>query len=175
LVWDIEQKFKWLKGKSKCPIIDMQHRHLIFNSLFPHFKYPSRQQKFQTQAKALQASLQLEENRYKHTYPTVEELREDLNNLAFQLNQNKGKEKREVVWCTLCRKEEHHKNECPKFAQYLGEGMPNPLPRGGVWCEICKTCGHDPYHCPMMQRYQKMLKSTFFNFYNSVGHEEKDC
>jgi hypothetical protein len=56
-VWEIDQKFKRLKGKLKYPITDMQHRKLFINSLFPHFKYPLRQQKFQTQAEALQASL----------------------------------------------------------------------------------------------------------------------
>jgi hypothetical protein len=121
-VWEIDQKFKRLKGKLKYPITDMQHRKLFINSLLPHFKYPLRKQKFQTQDEALQESLQLEENQYKHTDPTIEELREDLNNMTFKLNQNKGKEKREVVWCTLCRTEGHHKNECPTFAQYLGAG-----------------------------------------------------
>jgi hypothetical protein len=47
--------------------------------------------------------------------PSIEDLKEDLKNLTFQLNQNKGKEKREFVLYTLCRKEEHHKNECPTF------------------------------------------------------------
>jgi hypothetical protein len=27
----------------------------------------------------------------------------------------KGKEKRKEVWCTTCRIEENHKNECPYF------------------------------------------------------------
>jgi hypothetical protein len=153
----------------------MQHRHLFINSLFPHLKYPLRKQKFQNQAEALQATLQLEENQYKHTDPVVEEMREDLKNLTFQLNQNKGKEKREVVWCTLCITKNIHKNECPTFVQYLGEGFPNPLPTRGPWCEIYRTHGHDPYHCPMMQKYQTMPKSTFYNFCKFFGHEEKDC
>jgi hypothetical protein len=75
----------------------MKHRHLFVNSLFPHLKYPLRQQKFQNQAKALHEALQLEENQYKHTNPTMEELRQDLKNLTFQLNHYKGKEKREDV------------------------------------------------------------------------------
>jgi uncharacterized protein YaaN involved in tellurite resistance len=92
-----------LKGKLKYAITDMQHRHLFVNSLLPHLKYPLRQQKFQTQVEALQEALQLEENQYQKTDPTIEEMKEDLKNLTFQLNQNKGKEKREVVWCTTCR------------------------------------------------------------------------
>jgi hypothetical protein len=61
-VWEVDQKFKILKGKLKYPITDMQHRHLFVNSLLPHLKYPLRQQKFQSQDEALQAALQLEEN-----------------------------------------------------------------------------------------------------------------
>jgi hypothetical protein len=55
-VWEIDQRFKRLKGKLKYSITDMQHRKLFVNSLLPHLKYPLRQQKFQTQAEALQAS-----------------------------------------------------------------------------------------------------------------------
>ena len=47
-VWEVNQKFKRLKGKLKCTIIDTQHRHLFVNSLLPHLKYPLRKQKFQS-------------------------------------------------------------------------------------------------------------------------------
>jgi hypothetical protein len=95
-VWEIDQRFKRLKGKLKYLMTDMQHRHLFVNSLLPHLKYPLRQQKFQTQAEALQEALQLEENQYQKTDPTIEEMKEDLKNLMFQLNQNKSKDKREL-------------------------------------------------------------------------------
>jgi hypothetical protein len=93
-IWDIDQRFKRLKGKIKYVMTYMHHRHLFLNSLLPHLKYPLRQQKFQTQAEALQVALQLEENRYQKTDPTIEELKEDLKNLTFQLNQNRSKDKR---------------------------------------------------------------------------------
>jgi hypothetical protein len=32
-IWDIDQKFKTLKGKLRYPISDMQHRPLFINSL----------------------------------------------------------------------------------------------------------------------------------------------
>jgi hypothetical protein len=63
-VWEIDQRFKHLKGKLKYVMIDMQHRHLFVNSLLPHLKYPLRQHKFQSQEKDLQEALQLEENQY---------------------------------------------------------------------------------------------------------------
>jgi hypothetical protein len=84
---------------------DMQHRNMFINSLLPHLKYPLCKQKFQTQAEALQEALQLEENQYYKTDLAIEELKEDLKNLMFHLNQNKSKDKQEVVWCTTCRTE----------------------------------------------------------------------
>jgi hypothetical protein len=57
LVWEVDKKFKILKGKLKFPIIVMQHRNLFVNYLFPHLKYPLRQQKFQNQVEAMQATL----------------------------------------------------------------------------------------------------------------------
>jgi hypothetical protein len=174
-IWEIDQRFKRLKGKLKYAITDMHHRHIFVNSLLPHLKYPLRHQKIQTQEEALQAALQLEENQYLRTDPAIEELKEDLKNLTFQLNKNKGKEKREVVWCTTCRTEGHHKNECPNFAQYMEIGVPKSFPMRGPWCEICKTHGYGPYHCPMMQKYQKVPKSSYCNFCKSVRHDDKDC
>jgi hypothetical protein len=69
-------------------------------SLLPHLKYPLGQQKFHTQAEALQEALQLEENQYQQMDSAIEELKEDLKNLTFQLNKNKNKDKREAIWCT---------------------------------------------------------------------------
>jgi hypothetical protein len=45
-IWEIDHRFKRLKGKMKYVMTDMQHRHLFTNSLLPHLKYPLRQQKF---------------------------------------------------------------------------------------------------------------------------------
>jgi hypothetical protein len=39
-VWEIDQRFKRLKGKLKYLMVEMQHRHLFVNSLLPHLKYP---------------------------------------------------------------------------------------------------------------------------------------
>jgi hypothetical protein len=73
-IWEIDQRFKWLKGKLKYVMIDMQHRHIFVNSLLPHLKYPLRQQNFQTQVEALHASLQLEENQYQKIDLAIEEI-----------------------------------------------------------------------------------------------------
>jgi hypothetical protein len=75
----------------------------------------------------LQGTLKLEENKYMHIDPAMEELREYLQNLKFQLNLNMGKKMREDVWCTFCMTKGHHKNECLTFVQYIGIGIPNKL------------------------------------------------
>jgi hypothetical protein len=101
-------------------------------------------------------------------------MKEDLKNLTLQLNQKESREKRETMWCTMCRSEGHHKNEFLTFVQYLGVGIPNTLPTRGPWCEIFKTHEHDPYNFPMMQKYKIELKNTSCNFCKSVGHEDKN-
>jgi hypothetical protein len=116
----------------------MQHRKLFINSLFPHFKYPLNKKKFQTQVEALNSTPQMEDNQYKHTDLSIQEMREDINKMIFKLTQNKDKEKREVVWCTLCRIKGHHKNECPMFVRYFGAGLSNPLPIGGLGMNFVK-------------------------------------
>jgi hypothetical protein len=45
-VWEIDHRFKRLKGKLKYVMTNMQHRHLFVNSLLLHFKYPLRQKMF---------------------------------------------------------------------------------------------------------------------------------
>jgi hypothetical protein len=82
---------------------DMQHMHLFVNYLLPHMKYPLIQHKFQSQAEALQEALQMEDNQYHKIDLSIEELKEDMNNIIFKLIQNKGKNKRQFVWCTTCR------------------------------------------------------------------------
>jgi hypothetical protein len=37
-IWEIDQRFKHLKGKLKYAISSMQHGHLFVNSLLPHLK-----------------------------------------------------------------------------------------------------------------------------------------
>jgi hypothetical protein len=47
-VWEIDHRFKRLKGKLKYVMTNMQHRNMFVNSHLPHLKYPLRQQNFQT-------------------------------------------------------------------------------------------------------------------------------
>jgi hypothetical protein len=135
-----------LKGKLRYAMTYMQHRHLFVNSLLPHLKYPLREQKFQSQAEALQAALQMEENQYHKTDPAIEELKEDLKNLTFQLNQNKGKDKREAVWCTTCRTE--------------GNIRMNVQHSRSIWQHGCQIlCQHEGPRCVKFARHTGMIHS----------------
>jgi hypothetical protein len=64
--------------------------------------------------------------------PAIEELKEDLKNLTFQLNQKKNKDKREAVWCTTYRMKGHHKNECPTFCTIYGNKDAKPTTTGRI-------------------------------------------
>jgi hypothetical protein len=99
-----------------------------------------------------------------------------MNNLTFHFNQNKNKDKKEVVWCTTCRTKGHHKNECPMFAQYMAAGILNPLPMGGLWCEIFKKPGHNPYGVKYSRNQVTTVPKTFYcTFCKLVGHDDKYC
>jgi hypothetical protein len=41
-VWEIDHRFKRLKGNLKYVMIGMQHMNLFVNSLLPHLKYSLR-------------------------------------------------------------------------------------------------------------------------------------
>jgi hypothetical protein len=45
-IWEIDQRFKRLKGKLKYRMTKMQHRHMFVNSLLPHLKYPLQKHTF---------------------------------------------------------------------------------------------------------------------------------
>ena len=85
------------------------------------------------------------------------QLQSQLPVLALQMQEVvKGKEVRMNVWCTICRREGHHKSECPDLVSYAATNVPNPF-RGGnaEYCEICKKWGHHTRSCTLLEKYQK--------------------
>jgi hypothetical protein len=73
-----------------------------------------------------------------------------LSSLTIQLEEMiKGKEKCEKIWCTKCRTEGYHNDECISFTQYLAMEALNLL-SGGRCYEICKKWGHHPIECPLL-------------------------
>ena len=78
---------------------------------------------------------------------------------------------------TICRKEGHHKNECPKMGNYATTEAPNPFPGGGNtnYCEICRKWGDKPYSCQMLEKYPKTTHTPFCEFCKSMGHDIQAC
>jgi hypothetical protein len=173
-VWDYDQRFKDVMGRLTFQIPDQQHQEWFIAGLLPHIHRPLIQQKVASQPEALEIAMKLESSPVGDSGGMVQ-VQMQLVALTIQLEElTKGKEKCEQVWCTKCRTEGHHKDECPTFMQYLVTGALNPL-LGGGYCEICKKWGHHPTECPLLQKYQSTPKNLFCNFCKSVGHEEKDC
>jgi hypothetical protein len=130
-------------GRITFQILDQQHREWFIARLLPHIHGPLIQQKDCVAAEALEIAMKLEASPIGDS-GGMAQVQTQLVSLTIQLAElTKGKEKQEQVWCTKCRTEGHHKDECPTFAQYLVTGAPNPLPGGG-YCEICKKWGHHP-------------------------------
>jgi hypothetical protein len=101
-----------------------------------------------------------------------------LTSLSLQvedMKKEKGKEKREDIWCIRCKSEGHDKEHCPLFNEYLAYGSPNPLKQAIVpWSEVCRT-RHRPSECYYMQKYVQTPTNIYCTLCKSVGHNEKDC
>jgi hypothetical protein len=73
------------------------------------------QQKVVSQPEALEIAMKLESSPVGDNGGMVQ-VQTQLAALMIQLEElTKGKEKCEQVWCTKCRTEGHHKDECPTF------------------------------------------------------------
>jgi hypothetical protein len=62
--------------------------------------------------------------------PGMSQILNQLTSLSLQvedMNKEKGKEKREDIWCIRCKAEGHEKENYPLFNEYLASREPNPL------------------------------------------------
>jgi hypothetical protein len=79
-----------------------------------------------------------------------------LTSLSLQvedMKKDKGKDKREDIWCIRCKLEGHDKEHCPLFHEYLASGALSPLKQITLpWCEVCRN-RHCPGECYYMQKY----------------------
>jgi hypothetical protein len=75
--------------------------------------------------------------------PCMSQILNQLTSLSLQvedMKKYKGKEKREDIWCIICKEEGHDKENFPLFNEYLASGAPNPLKEAIVpWCEVCRN------------------------------------
>jgi hypothetical protein len=69
------------------------------------------------------------------------------------MKKDKGKDKREDIWCVRCRSKFHDKEHCPLFNEYLASGASIPLNQVTLpWCEVCRN-RHRRRECYYMQKY----------------------
>ena len=101
-----------------------------------------------------------------------------LTSLSLQvedIKNDKGKYKREDIWCIRCKSEGHDKENCPLFHEYLASGAPSPLKKVTLpWCEVCRN-RHRHGECYYMQKYVQTPTNLYYTFCKYVGHDEKDC
>jgi hypothetical protein len=91
------------------------------------------------------------------------------------MNKDKGKEKREDIWCIICKVKGHSKDNCPLFNEYLASGAHNPLKQATQpWCEVCRN-KHHPSECYYMHKYVHTPTNLYYTFCKSMGHDEKNC
>jgi hypothetical protein len=160
-VWDFDQMFKVLKYRLTFKFPDEQHQEWFIVELLPNIWSPLTQHNISIQKEYLVIAMKLEASPIGETDTGMAMLQSQLVSLTLHLQEIvKDKGKREKIWCTNCQREDHHKNECPTFAEYMAMGALNTLgPGGGEYCEICKMRGHHPMSCPLLQKYQTNVKS----------------
>jgi hypothetical protein len=101
-----------------------------------------------------------------------------LTSLSLQvedMKKNKGKDKREYIWCVRCRLEGHEKENFPLFNEHLASGAPISLNQVTLpWCEVCRNkCRLG--ECYYMQKYVQTPINLYFTFCKFVGHDDMDC
>jgi hypothetical protein len=94
--------------------------------------------------------------------------------LVEDMKKDKGKDKREDIWCIRCKSKGHDKEKCPLFHEYLAYGAPSPLNQVTLpWCEVYRN-RHCPDECYYLQKYVHTHANLYCAFYKLVGHDDKD-
>jgi hypothetical protein len=91
------------------------------------------------------------------------------------MKKDKGKDKREDIWCVRCKSEGHDKEHCPIFNEYLASGASSPLKQDILpWCEVCKN-KHRPSECYYMKKHVQTPTNLYCTFCKSMGNDDRDC
>jgi hypothetical protein len=177
-VWEFDQRFKTLTGHLSFQIPDEQNKEWFIASLLPHIRVPLMQQKITSQAEALEIAMKLESAPMGESSSGMSQILSQLTSLSLQvedMKKDKGKDKREDIWCIRCKSEGHDKEHCPLFHEYLASGAPSPLKQVTLpWCEVCRN-RHRPGECYYLQKYVQTPTNLYCTFCKSVGHDDRDC
>jgi hypothetical protein len=105
------------------------------------------QKKVTLQAEVLEIAMKLESSPMGESISGMSQILSQLTSLSLQvedMKKEKGKDKREDIWCIRCKSEGHDKEQCPLFNEYLASGALIHLKRVTLpWCEVCRN-----RHCP---------------------------
>jgi hypothetical protein len=119
-----------LIGHLSFQIPDEQNKEWFIASLLTHIKVPLMQQMISSQDEALEITMKLESTPMGESNSGMSQILSHLTSLTLQvgdMKKDKGKDKREDIWCIRCKSEGHEKEHCPLCHEYLASGAPSPL------------------------------------------------
>jgi hypothetical protein len=117
-VWEFDQRFKTLIGHLIFHIPDDKNKEWFIATLLSHIKVPLMQQKVASQAEALEIAMMLESTPMGESILCMSQILSYLTRLSLQvedMKKDKGKDKREDIWCIRCKSKGHDKEHCPMF------------------------------------------------------------
>ena len=124
-------------------IPDEQKKEWFIAAFLPHIRFPLMQQKISSQDEALEITMKLESTPMGESSSGMSQILSQLTSLSLQvedMKKDKGKDKREDIWCVICKSEGHEKEHCPLFNEYLASRALSPLKQVTLpWCEVCKN------------------------------------
>jgi hypothetical protein len=136
------------------------------------------QQKIASQDEALEITTKIESSPMGESSSGMSQILSQLTSLSLQvkdMKKDKGKDKREDIWCVICKSKCHEKEKCPLFHEYLASGALIPLKQVTLpWYEVCKN-RHRPSECYYMQKYVQTHTNLYFTFCKSMGDDDRDC
>jgi hypothetical protein len=135
------------------------------------------QHKVSSQAEALEIAMKLESTPMGESILGMSQIFSQLTSLSLHvedMKKDKGNDKRDLIWCIICKSEGHDKEHCPIFHEFLASRAPSPLKQVTLpWCEVCRN-RHRPSECSYMKKYVQKPTNLYYTFCKLVGHDEKD-
>jgi hypothetical protein len=105
-IWEFDQRFKTLTCHLHFHIPDEQNKEWFIASLLPHIRVPLMQQKIASQAETLEIALKLKSTPMAESSSGMSQILSQLTILSLQvkyMKKDKGKYKREDIWCIRCK------------------------------------------------------------------------
>ena len=87
-------------------ILDEQNKEWFITALLPHIRVPLMQKKIASQIEVLEIAMKLESTPMGESSSGMSQILSQLTILSLQvedMKKDKGKDKREYVWCVRCR------------------------------------------------------------------------